>query len=52
MTVPEWILETRPPTVSRERWHTLSTPQRHAAVRGYWRGLSLSTRQMLTLKGD
>lgn len=49
--MPEWILETRPPTVSRERWHTLSTPQRRAAVRGYWRSVNLITRQMLALKG-
>lgn len=49
--MPEWMLDTCPPTVSRERWHTMSTGKRRVAVKVYWRGLRLETQHMLTLKG-
>lgn len=50
--MPEWMLTTRPPTITRQRWHTLNTKERQAAVKGYWRGLREETRHMLTLKGN
>ena len=50
--MPDWMSNTRPPSVSRERWHALSTRKRRAAVRGYWRSLSRDTQHMLHLKGQ
>lgn len=50
--MPTWFLTTRPPTVSRERWHSMSKGERRAAVKVYWHGLSLETQHMLTLKGS